>query len=73
MLIRFALTVYQMDDDNEYDVRLWPELLALRPGRVGIIAIQLGWKNTITHIRTGGFNKVNTLTPLYCLVVALCT
>ncbi|EOD16956.1 Glucuronyltransferas-like protein [Emiliania huxleyi CCMP1516] len=33
--------VYQMDDDNQYDRRLWPALRSLSAGRVGVLAVQI--------------------------------
>jgi hypothetical protein len=33
--------VYNLDDDNEYDPRLWDELRRLQPRRVGVVSVQL--------------------------------
>ena len=40
--LRLRGIVYNLDDDNEYDPRLWSALRELRPGRVGVLAVQLG-------------------------------
>ena len=52
---RMEGVVYNMDDDNEYDPRLWSALLALQPGRIGVLAVQLSWVGDIGW--TGNFRN----------------
>ena len=43
--------VYNLDDDNEYHPALWPALLQLRPGRVGVLPVGFP---TYAHDPMGG-------------------
>ena len=52
--------IYNLDDDNEYHPALWPALLALKPGRVGVLSV--GFPTGLGHFMKG---EVVTEGPVY--------
>ena len=53
--------VFNLDDDNEYHPALWAELLALKPGRVGVLAV--GFPTELQHGELHGETVVEG--PIY--------